>query len=446
MRVEFKHAPEENFEVHEGQLSWYNHPEDAIVVAACAGRGGGKSKIGLTKMMEIMENSHNQSFLFVIPDYADGTNSCYVLFHKLFGDRLVKWKENEHWGIDVNGNYIYFRSAKNPKKLRGIHAKAALMDEAAFMTKEAFQMVEANRAAKGGVIYITTTPWVKNWLKTEIYDHRNSPDVHWVEWKSKDNPGFSDKEWERLRKKYGEDDPWFRREYMAEFVDMGGLVYPEFNDEIHVTTKADYDPSLPVYWGMDFGINNPTVVIYFQIDPMIGDYGQVRIFDELFKRGREARTDLIATSALSKTNSEVARYKRPVWVACDPTGRNRDQSTAQSQVEILKDSDTFNLRIKYKKDWNYEKERHKAIRDIRRWFAKIDLHGHPEIIIHPRCQKTIRAFQEYQFQEGTETPEKDGIHDHPMEAVQYFALHRPKSIYYIEEDAPYQERFAGTGI
>jgi phage terminase large subunit len=93
--------------------------------------------------------------------------------------------------------------------------------------------------------------------------------VHNPRWKSfhftsYDNPALAREELDDMVSEYkemGED--VFRQEIMAEFVKPQGVVYKEFDDTRQVR-DVPYDPSLPVHWTWDFGVNDPTAIIAMQ--------------------------------------------------------------------------------------------------------------------------------------------------------------------------------------
>ncbi|MBK6586559.1 MAG: hypothetical protein IPG26_06605 [Coprothermobacter sp.] len=65
----------------------------------------------------------------------------------------------------------------------------------------------------------------------------------------------------------------FRQEYLAEFVTVSGQVYKEW-DPTKQFIQLDYEPSLPLYVSMDFGVNDPTSIIWMQ-----RNQGEYRVVD-----------------------------------------------------------------------------------------------------------------------------------------------------------------------
>lgn len=53
--------------------------------------------------------------------------------------------------------------------------------------------------------------------------------------------------------------------------------------------------------------------------------------------------------------------------------------------------------------------------------------GRPRLTIDPRCRHLVRAMESYHYpssrrSEAAETPEKDGRHDHLIDALRYLAV------------------------
>ena len=49
-------------------------------------------------------------------------------------------------------------------------------------------------------------------------------------------------------------------------------------------------------------------------------------------------------------------------------------------------------------------------------------------MIDPKCGKLIEAMQCYHYPDsGGELPEKDGVHDHPIDALRYFFVNYRRS-------------------
>jgi phage terminase large subunit-like protein len=137
------------------------------------------------------------------------------------------------------GGFVAVRSADNPDSLRGEGLDFVVMDECAFMQKEAW--TEAIRPAlsdrQGKALFIST-PKGRNWF-WEIYQRGLQGDEGWQSWQfpTAANPFIQASEIEAARRDLPE--IIFRQEYLAEFVDDQGGVFRR------VQEAAVLDPKEP---------------------------------------------------------------------------------------------------------------------------------------------------------------------------------------------------------
>ncbi|MFZ2149182.1 MAG: hypothetical protein WAV28_18375 [Sedimentisphaerales bacterium] len=180
------------------------------------------------------------------------------------------------------------------------------------------------------------------------------------------------------------------------------VVFDEFEPAEHIR-QVDYDPNLPLYRTLDFGFVNPFVCLWVQEKD-----GVVRVIDE-YVRSR-ATIDVHAEEIKSRTpggeGSVAATF-------CDPAGGNRNDVTGTSVVRELR---TLGITTRFRRSGILE-----GIELIRRSLRAGD--GKSRLIISPRCQRLIEAMECYRYPEGGrsgELPLKDGLYDHPIDALRYF--------------------------
>jgi len=184
---------------------------------------------------------------------------------------------------------------------------------------------------------------------------------------------------------------------------LDNMVFDEFEPDEYVK-PIDYDPNLPLYRSLDFGFVNPFVCLWIQVDVD----GLVRVIDE-YVRSR-ATVDVHAGEIKSRTpcdDEEVA------GTFCDPAGAGVNDVTGTSAVRELR---AMGIAIRYRRSSILE-----GIELIRR--AIRDGSGKSSLIISPRCVRLIEALQCYHYPESAgsrELPLKDGVYDHPIDALRYF--------------------------
>ncbi len=186
---------------------------------------------------------------------------------------------------------------------------------------------------------------------------------------------------------------------------LENVVFDEFDPDKHVQ-PVDYDPNFPVYRALDFGFVNPFVCLWIQVD----NDGVVRVIDE-YVRSR-ATIDVHAEEIKSRT---PGGEERVAATFCDPAGAGVNDVTGTSVIRELR---TLGIVARYRRSSILE-----GIELIRRAIRAGD--GKSTLIISPSCQRLIEALRCYHYPEsptgrGSELPLKDGLYDHPIDALRYF--------------------------
>jgi hypothetical protein len=185
---------------------------------------------------------------------------------------------------------------------------------------------------------------------------------------------------------------------------LDNVVFSEFDPAIHVR-PVDYDPNLPLYRTLDFGFINPFVCLWIQVD----HNGATRVIDE-YVRSR-ATIDVHAEQIKART---PCPEEKVTATFCDPAGAGSNDVTGTSAVRELR---ALGIATRYRRSSILE-----GIELIRRAIRSGD--GTSEIVISPRCPRLIEALQCYHYPDaspaGGELPFKDGVYDHPIDALRYF--------------------------
>lgn len=221
---------------HPGQVEVHNSPARFKVLAA--GRRWGKTRLGVNECLDVASTGGRA--WWVSPNYKMsevGWRPLRQLSRRVPGatiklaDRVVEFS---------GGGFVAVRSADNPDSLRGEGLNFVVMDEAAFMSREAW--TEAIRPAlsdrQGRSLFIST-PKGRNWF-WEIYQRGVNGEDGWQSWTfpTADNPYIDPAEVEAARRELP--DIIFRQEYLAEFVDDQGAVFRRVQDaaRLHPLDRA----------------------------------------------------------------------------------------------------------------------------------------------------------------------------------------------------------------
>ena len=210
-----------NAKPHPGQLEVHN--SDARFKVLSAGRRWGKTRLGVNECIDAAVKGGRA--WWVSPTYKTsevGWRPLRQIARKIpgaevrLGDRQVNLP---------GGGFVAVRSADNPDSLRGEGLDFVVMDECAFMQREAW--TEAIRPAlsdrQGKALFIST-PKGRNHF-WELYQKGINGEEGWQSWTfpTISNPFIQASEIEAAKRDLPE--MIFRQEYLAEFIDDSGGVF-----------------------------------------------------------------------------------------------------------------------------------------------------------------------------------------------------------------------------
>ena len=192
---------------------------------------------------------------------------------------------------------------------------------------------------------------------------------------------------------------------------LENIVFGEFDPAIHVK-PVDYDLNLPLYRTLDFGFVNPFVCLWIQVDHK----GTIRVIDE-YVRSR-ATIDVHADEVKTRTPCAEEQVSATF---CDPAGAGSNDITGTSVVRELR---SLGIATRYRKSGIVE-----GIELIRR--AIRSGAGTSSLVVSPRCCRLIEAMQCYHYPDSGqaangELPFKDGVYDHPIDALRYFFINHQR--------------------
>ena len=117
-----------------------------------------------------------------------------------------------------------------------------------------------------GDIWGTMTPLKgRTWVYDEIYmNKRNNPEVWSITMEWADNPYLDPAEIELLTRAFDKESVEMRR--YGRFGDAGGLVYPEFDESVHVVDPFPVPPEWYDNISIDPGLHNPLSCHFYAVD------------------------------------------------------------------------------------------------------------------------------------------------------------------------------------
>lgn len=188
-------------------------------------------------------------------------------------------------------------------------------------------------------------------------------------------------------------------------------VFGDFDPTVHVAT-VPYNPQLPLYRAMDFGFRNPFVCLWIQVTP-----------DECFRVISEYSASQLKTAdhAIAVKARTPCAESRVAATFCDPAGASTEQVSGRSSIAEL---ERAGIRIKSKSSKIMD-----GIEKIRAALRSGD--GQVRLVVDAKCAVLIKSLRCYHYRDSqskllSELPEKDGEHDHAVDALRYFFINYQK--------------------
>ncbi len=289
---------------------------------------------------------------------------------------------------------IVLRGWEAIETLRGQKFDLIVLDEVASMRNFWIQWQEVIRPTltdtKGEAIFISTPKGFDHFY--DLYNMENKDkDYKSFHFTTYDNPHVPSDEVDKAKDELTEDR--FAQEYLADFRKTEGLVYKEFDRELHLFEEPGFEGeefvSIKKFGGVDFGFTNPAAALTIKKDKDSNYW----VTEEWYER--------------KQTDTQIADYVAALkWNECYP-----DPESA-SGVEELKRR-KVNVRDVIK---NRDSIRN-GISTVRELFKSNRLY------IHNSCKNLIWELETYSYGEKkadrneTENPVKEN--DHAVDALRY---------------------------
>lgn len=263
---------------------------------------------------------------------------------------------------------------------------------------------------KKGDIFGTMTPLKGlTFIHDEIYLNVNNDDQIWYEFMEwGDNPYLDKEEVEQISKSLSSEQLDSRR--YGRFKAGTGLVYPEFDENIHVIEPTN----LPSDWqdciSIDPGLNNPLSAHWYSVDYD----GNVYVVAEHFEAGK----DIVYHANKIKEISDRIGWHR------DSQGRLRaliDSAANQKTLASLKSVTQLFCENGIMVNPNVNKDMFSGIQCVKQ-YLKVTC-GKPKIYIFKNCVNLIRELKNYRWGEG-DVPKKTD--DHSLDELRYYLMTKPK--------------------
>ncbi len=263
---------------------------------------------------------------------------------------------------------------------------------------------------KNGDVFGTMTPLKGlTFIYDEIYLNKsNSPNVwyEFMEWM--DNPYLNREAVEELSKTLPDDELESRR--YGRFKQNEGLVYPEFDENVHVI-----DPfPIPMEWqdiiSIDPGLNNPLSAHWYCVD-----YDRtVYVVAEHFMAKKDVAYHAERIKEISSSLSWKRRFDGRIEALIDSAANQKTLASCKSVTELF-----FEQGIAVNP--NVNKDLFAGISRVKQYLKVVD--GKPKIYIFRNCVNLIRELKSYWWGEGDNPKKTD---DHALDELRYYLMRKPE--------------------
>lgn len=299
-----------------------------------------------------------------------------------------------------NGGKVQLLGVENKEALRGIsNWSAVFCDEYDDWTEDIWPtIIRPNLIPHKAPALIAGTPkGYKN-----LYRLEKNPAFTSFHFRSHDNPDLDPSDLQELENEYKElGEAYYRQEILAEYERPVGTVYGSWDMERQYV-PFEYDHNLPLHLSWDFGINDPTAIIFIQPNG-----SELRIID--YYEASNANIEHFVQYVNSLP------YKVPALETGDIAGNARELTSGKSPISELarlghhvRTSQIPNIPVQ--------------IRNAHKYMSRIYISSSNE-----RCWRLVECMTNYRYPEkstalvnqSNEVP----IHDefsHGMRALEYY--------------------------
>lgn len=245
------------------------------------GRRAGKSFLVAIKLLDFASKNPKSVVWYISPNYKQSKSIMWEMLKEIIPlQAILKTNETELKIELTNGSQIFLKGAEDPDSLRGVRINFCVFDEVAFIDKwqSVWKVVRPTLVDSKADCWFISTPNGFNHFK-DMYESTD-PDYKSFHFTSYDNPFLDKVELDKAKAETDEDS--FQQEYMGEFRKMSGLVYKEFNRDIHMVEIPDLNINYTFTRALDFGFAHKTALIYFAISHT---GREIYAYDGLYQEG-----------------------------------------------------------------------------------------------------------------------------------------------------------------
>lgn len=380
------------------------HPGQSIVAkdthrfrVCCNGRRWGKTTLAVLEMVAKAVYGNDRNICYIAPTFQQARDIAWQELRKIC--EPIAYKINEsRLEITVNTtkggtSKIMLRGWESIETIRGQKFHFIVVDEIASMRNWLMNWQEVIRPTltdvRGEALFISTPKGFNHFY--DLYNLQGKDDDYKsFHFSTFDNPHIPVDEIEKARKELTEDR--FAQEYLADFRKTEGLVYKEFNRDVHIYDNKVFN-TIDVSVAVDFGFTNPCAIYKIEQDSDNNFY----VTKEWYK-----------TQKTTPEIIEIARSFNGNAYYPDPAEPDRIEEMRRAGLNVREVSKDIEAGIN-------------AVREL--------LKTH-RLFIHSSCVNLINEFETYSYPDKkpdrneNEIPIKEN--DHGLDAIRYVLYMKAK--------------------
>ncbi|HKL74325.1 MAG TPA: hypothetical protein VJ903_05470, partial [Clostridia bacterium] len=273
--------------------------------------------------------------------------------------------------------------------------------------KDIYEECKMRVLDKKGDLYGTMTPLKGlTWVYDEIYLNKYaSKEIFYIQMEWADNPFLDTEEVEEITSTLSDSSLASRR--YGHFDTNCGLVYPEFDENIHVIEPFD----VPYAWqdliSIDPGLRNPLSAHFYCVD----FDGNVYVVGEHYEKDKDVDYHSAKINELADKLDWHRLSNGSLEAIIDSAASSRTLSASKSVAELFCER-KINVNCKV------NKEVFSGISLVKSYLEK------KKLFIFRSCPNLIREFKSYWWGKADRPIKTD---DHAMDELRYYIMTRPKN-------------------
>lgn len=389
--------------------------DESFIVLLSGSAGGGKSRTGLEMLHRYMQRYPNATGL-MMRKAREWTGKSLVPFMKqsvIAKSGVAVHKKSDMLFEYSNGSTLYIAGMADDNQRESVRSiggdgglDIVLFEEANAFTEDDLNEIIGRMRGKAApyrqIILMTNPDAPNHWINQRMIIGGEAS-VHYSG--ALDNPHNPPEYVDNLKRMTG---ILYQRLVLGRWVQAEGVIFDNFSPELNVSTDAEYNPALPVLWGVDDGYArgdgpghtnyHPRVILLAQQTAQ----GGMHVFHAYMQTGELGETSIANVKALG--------YPLPDTVYIDSSAVELRQRIWNSGIQTI--SSTHPV--------------HEGIKNLRRLIC--DGAGVRLFKIHPRCREMINEFQSYRYDMDSKVanvgePKPLKVDDHAVDAARYLCWH-----------------------